>query len=282
MTMNVRTITQNEKEQLLVLAAGPDTAMARKARIVLLALDSPESDSIAQALGVSERTVRRVVERYHEGGVDGFQRRSTPGRMRSVSPAEREGLIALVRRSPAEFGIDSPCWKPADLAAVAKSEGGLGEISSWTLRRELARIIQLEPSLEGRVSLPGQPRPGAPPENHNALRHGGYGRQPRSGDERALLAEIEAELRRDFPGVGESEAGLIREAAVAFMQFSRTIPADFREADRRTSLRWRKALRALKAEEKKPKAAHASKITPAEWAADLLERYRKYEMQQNS
>ena len=161
----------------------------------------------------------------------------------------------------------------------------LGEVSTGALRRELARIIQLEPALEEQVSLPGQSRPGAPRGNGNALRHGACGRQPRSGDEHALLAEIEAELRRDFPGAGESEseagAGLIREAAVAFMQYSRSIPADFRETDRRTSLRWRKALRALKAAEKKPKTADASQITPAEWAADLLERYQIFERNGN-
>ena len=198
-----------------------------------------------------------------------------------MTQAQREGLMDLLRRSPEEFGFSTERWTLTDLAAVAKREGVLGEVSTWALRRELARIIQLEPALEEQVSLPDQSRPGAPRGNGNALRHGACGRQPRSGDEHALLAEIEADLRRDFPGAGEAGAGLIREAAVAFMQYSQSIPADFREADRRTSLRWRKALRALKEAEKKPKAAHASNITPAEWASDLLARYRKYEMNPN-
>ena len=48
------------------------------------------------------------------------QQRSSPGRTRSVSQAEREGLMNLIHRPPEEFGIYSPCWKPADLEAVAK------------------------------------------------------------------------------------------------------------------------------------------------------------------
>ena len=63
--------------------------------------------------------------------------------------------------------------------------------------------------------------------------------------ERALIAEAEAELRRDYPSAGEAEAGLIGEAAIAYLHFSRTITADFREADRRAILRWRKALRTI-------------------------------------
>ena len=283
MTMNPRTITPNGKEQLLVLSAGTDAAVARRAKIVLLILDGHEAGGIAQDQRVSERTVHRVVKRYDEGGVVSLKRCSAPGRPQSITQAQREGLLTLLRRSPEEFGFSTERWTLADLAAVAKREGVLGAVSTWTLRRELARIIQLEPALEERVSLPGQSRPGAPRGNGNALRHGACGRQPRSGDEHALLAEIEADLRCDFPGAGESEvgAGLIREAAVAFMQYSRIIPADFREADRRTSLRWRKALRALKVAEKKPKAADASKITPAEWASDLLERYRQWEKNPN-
>ena len=281
MTMNLRTITQNEKEQLLELAAGPDAAMARRAKIVLLILAGQEAGSIAQALGVTERTVRRVVERYHEGGVDSLKRQSSSGRTRSVSQAEREALIALIRRSPEEFGFSTERWTLADLTAVAKREGVLSAVSYWTLRRELARIIQREPELKERLHLPGQPQPGAPSGNGNALRHGACGRQPRSGDEHALLAEIEAELRRDFPGAGEADAIQIGEAAIAYLQFSRTINADFRETDRRTILRWRKALRELKAAAEKPKTAGASKITPAEWASDLLERYRKFESNGN-
>ena len=281
MTMNPRTITPSGKEQLLSLSAGPDAAMARRAKIVLLILDGHEAGGIAQDQRVSERTVHRVVKRYDEGGVDSLKRRSSPGRTRSMTPAQREGLMDLLRHSPEEFGFSTERWTLADLAAVVNREGVLGAVSYWTLRRELARIIQLEPALEAQVSLPDQPRPGAPRGNGNALRHGACGRQPRSGDEHALLAEIEAELRRDYPGAGEAGAGLIREAAVAFMQYCRSDPAGFREADRRASLRWRKALWALKTAEKKPKAAGASKITPAEWASDLVARYRQWEKNPN-
>lgn len=281
MTMNPRTITPSGKEQLLALAAGPDAVMASRAKIVLLILDGHEAGGIAQDQRVSERTVHRVVKRYDEGGVDSLTRRTSPGRPQSITPAQRAGVMTLIRRLPDEFGFSTERWTLAVLAAVAKREGVLGEVSTWTLRRELARIIQLEPALEEQVSLPGQSRPGAPRGNGNALRHGACGRQPRSGAEHALLAEIEADLRRDFPGAGQAGAGLIGEAAIAYLQFCRTITADFREADRRAILRWRKALRALKAAEKKPKAADAPKITPAEWASDLVARYRKYEMSQN-
>ena len=279
MKMTLRTATDGEKEQLLALASGVDAATARRAKIVLLILDGHDLGGIAQALGVTERTVRRVIKRYNEGGAEGLQQRSSPGRTGSVSQAEREGLIALIRCSPEEFGIYSPCWKPADLEAVAKREGVLSAVTSRTLRRELARIIQLEPEIEDRLHLPGQSRSGAPSGNHNALQHGACGRLPLCEDERALIAEAQAELRRDYPGAGEAGAGLIGEAAIAYLQFSRTIFADFREADRRAVLRWRKALRGLKAAERRRKLGNAPKITPAEWASDLVTRYLKYEKQ---
>ena len=277
MKLNTHTITQNEKERLLELAAGPDAATAKMAKVVLMIIDGHEVGGIAQTLGVSERTVRRGVGKYNESGVEGLKRRRSPGRTRLISPPEHEALLAMIRRSPEEFGIAARRWNPADLAAIAKREGVIGEVSSWTLRRQLARIIQLEPALETQLHLPGQSRPGAPCGSHNALRHGVYDRGDISNEDHVLIAEFETCLRQAYPDACETEPELIRAAATASLLLDRAWSVNNTEAAERMDRRLRKATQALEAAEENRKTVATPMRTSVDWAADLMRHIKRLE-----
>ena len=169
--MKIREITQSEREQLRELTSCADGAVARRARAVLMASDAVDSHSIAQSLGISERTVRYAVKRFSNGGLEAIMHCVPPGRPRSVSDCNRELLIDIIRRSPTEFGINSEHWNLSDLAVVARSEGVLPDVSHWTVRREVARLINLDPELRNRVNIPDQKQPGAPPANPSPARN---------------------------------------------------------------------------------------------------------------
>ena len=272
MPMNVRDITDSEREQSRELLFCADGAVARRARAVLVASEGTGSVSIARSLGASERTVRYAVERSSCGGTEALKRRVSPGRPRSVSDSQSDSLIGLTHRSPEEFGIPTQRWDLADLAVVARSEGVLPGVSDWTVRREIARLINLDPELRGRVNIPDQKQPGAPPGNRNAVRHGAYVSSRPSTEERALVAGIEARFLRDFPGSGKDDTQLIRAVAEACLTLNRGLSADSADATMRADRRFRKAIKALKA--KKPRGGKPQ-TTPAEWAADLLRRFRE-------
>jgi transposase len=237
-----------------------------------MASEGTDPVSIARSLEVSERTVRYAVERFSSDGPEALRRRVSPGRPRSVSDSQSESLIGLIQRAPEEFGIPTQLWDIADLGVVAKSEGVLPDVSHWTVRREIARLINLHPKLRNRVSIPDQKQPGAPPGNRNAVRHGAYVSSGPSTEEHALVAGIEARFLRDFPGSGKDDTQLIRAVIEACLTLNRGLSADSADATMRADRRFRKAIKAVKA--KKPRGGKPQ-TTPAEWAADLLRRFRE-------
>jgi transposase len=281
MTMNTRPITKNDREDLLALAADPDPVTMRRARVMLMIMEGEALGAVVQAWGVSERTIRGIVSMFNEDGVARLRRRSPSGRPKSISHEQRQGLIELLRRAPEEFGLAVACWSPAQLATIARREGALGKISATTLHRELMHITQLSPELEARLVLPDPPRPGAPPGNQNARRHGAYVRSAPSDEERGVLVEIEARFRHDFPDAGRDEAMRIRAVANACLMLQRALSADCVEAAVRADRRVRKALQALKSVKPSPGPSSRAELTQAEWAADLVARYRIAEKKSN-
>jgi len=102
--MNIREITENEREQLYQLTSCSDEAVAKRARAVFMASEGIGSTSIAQSLKTSERTVRYAVKRFNDGGAEALERRVSPGRTRSVSDSGRQSLG--VRPSIAMWAIE--------------------------------------------------------------------------------------------------------------------------------------------------------------------------------
>lgn len=201
-----------------------------------------------------------------------MKRRVSSGRPRSVSDSQSESLMGIIYRSPEEFGIPAQLWDLTNFAVVARSEGVLPDVSHWTVRREIARLINLDPELRCRVNIPDRKQPGAPPGNCSAVRHGAYVSSEPSAEERAFIANIEARFLCDFPGYGKNDTQLIRAVAEACLTLNRGLSADSADATMRADRRFRKAIKALKA--KKPRGGKPQ-TTPAEWAADLLKRFRE-------
>jgi transposase len=268
MPINIREITDDEREQLREITSCTDEAVARRARAVLVASEGTDCTSIAQSLETSERTVRYAVTRFNDGGPEALRRRVSPGRPRSVSDIQRESLAAMIRRLPAEFGIPAEQWTLADLVVAARNEDVLSDVPHWTLRREIVRLINADPELRSLVDLSDQKQPGAPPGNRNAVRHGAYVNGESSPEELALIADIEASFLRDFPGSDEDDIELIRVAAEACVVMNRALTADCADAAMRADRRFRKAIKALKA--KKRRRSDRPQTTPADWAANLL------------
>ena len=268
MPMKIRDMTENEREQLQKQAACEDAGVARRAKTVLMTAEGAGSQSIAQSLGISERTVRYAVKAFNDGGPEALEHRAVPGRPLSVTEEQRDALIALMRRSPTELGMQAGRWSPADLIVAANNEAILRDVSHSTIRREIARLINLDPELRERVNTPDQKQPGAPLGNRNAFKHGAYADDELSPDEHALVADMEARLKRDFPKSDKDTVSRIRAAAEACLMLNRALNADCMEAAMRADRKFRKAVKGLKTKGKlrseKPKG------TPAEWAANLL------------
>ena len=88
-------------------------AMARRARIVLLAADGVSSTEIASRVHGSPGTVWFLRTRYEQSGVDGLVIRPQRGRRRTV---DRAAIIAATLRTLPE-GAGVPYWSSRSLAA---------------------------------------------------------------------------------------------------------------------------------------------------------------------
>src|SRR3712207_1574884 len=110
MWLVARTPTAEEHQQLEQLARSSDAVTWRHARIVLRSLSGQKVAEIQQALGLSDRTVRDPLRRFHAHGPPSLVRRKAPGNPRRLDEAGRAALRELLHRPPTEFGLESRLW----------------------------------------------------------------------------------------------------------------------------------------------------------------------------
>jgi transposase len=93
---------QAELERLTRASSGP-AAMARRARIVLLAADGVANYAIAERVGVTRPTVNLWRSRYAERGLAGLVEEQRPGRPRTVDRAKI--IAATLTPPPQSLGV---------------------------------------------------------------------------------------------------------------------------------------------------------------------------------
>ena len=93
--MQMLTINEVEKQQLLDLAAGGDT-LARRAGIILKSgAGSPSAAKVAKELGTSPATVRYWRQRFAEARIEGLHDRPRPGAPRRISTHATDAIHVL-------------------------------------------------------------------------------------------------------------------------------------------------------------------------------------------
>jgi transposase len=97
-------LTQEERKALKKLMS-TGTGQARvltRARIVLLAADGKSNQEIADALGVSWRTVIRIRHRFKQERLDAIKEHSRPGRPPRITGDIEAKLVMLACSQPPE------------------------------------------------------------------------------------------------------------------------------------------------------------------------------------
>jgi transposase len=137
----VRPPSAEERRTLTAGLRSADVFTVRRCQILLAGARGEHVPAIARALGCCEQTVRAAIHAFNRDGVAALTRASS--RPHSASPAfdaaTTERLLALLRRSPREFGHPTSLWT-LDLAAqTAHAEG----ITPTRLSRETVRTALL-------------------------------------------------------------------------------------------------------------------------------------------
>ena len=95
-----------------------------RAGIVLAYLDEPSADAVARAMGVSQQTVTRCLQRAAELGVlAALDDRARTGREARITAAARTWLVGLACAKPMQLGYPHELWTTRLLAAHARNYG---------------------------------------------------------------------------------------------------------------------------------------------------------------
>jgi hypothetical protein len=137
----VRPPTDAEGQTLTAGRRAADAFTVRRCQVGLASARGEHVPAIAVALGCGEQPVRAAIHAFRRDGVAALPRASS--RPHSARPpfaaAATDRLLALLRRSPREFGHPTSLWT-LDLAAqTAHAEG----ITPTRLSRESGRTALL-------------------------------------------------------------------------------------------------------------------------------------------
>jgi hypothetical protein len=137
----VRPPTDEERQTLTAGLRSADAFTVRRCQCVLASARGAHVPAIAVALGCCEQTVRAALHAFTRDGVAALTRASSrPHSARATfDEVATDRLLALLRRSPREFGHPTSLWT-LDLAAqTAHTEG----ITPTRLSRESVRTALL-------------------------------------------------------------------------------------------------------------------------------------------
>jgi transposase len=94
------------------------------ARIILAYSAEPSAYAVARAIGVTQQTVGRCLERAAEVGViEALEDRPRAGRDPTITAEAKTWLVALACRKPKELGYPHELWTTRLLAAHARQQG---------------------------------------------------------------------------------------------------------------------------------------------------------------
>lgn len=105
-------------------------------QMVWLAATGRHAPAIAQIVLRSPATVRRVLHRFREDGLDAVPRRTAPGPDRIVTPAWEAELLRVIDLDPHEVDVPSANWTTGLLAAYLARQTGIA-VSAETVRQAL-------------------------------------------------------------------------------------------------------------------------------------------------
>src|SRR6476469_8797721 len=100
------------------------TGRVERARIILAYLDDPSAYAVARAIGVTQQTVTRCLERAAELGViEALDDRPRAGRDPVMTAEAKTWLVALACRKAKELGYPHELWTTRLLAGHARQHG---------------------------------------------------------------------------------------------------------------------------------------------------------------
>jgi transposase len=140
----VRPLSDAERTRLEAGLRSPDAFVLRRCQILLASGRGERPPRIAQTVGCDDQTVREVIRRFEEVGLESCLTRQSnrphhPKTKLDASAAEK--VRALLHQSPRTFGKPTSVWTLELAAEVSVAQGISAErVSGETIRLALKRL----------------------------------------------------------------------------------------------------------------------------------------------
>ncbi len=139
----VRTLTDEEREQLEVGLHSSDAFVLRRCQILLASARGQHATTIEQNVGCDDETVRKVIKAFNATGLAVLTAGSRRPHHTSAafSNEQTDRLKDLLHKSPRQYGKATSVWTLELVAEVSFAEGLTAErVSDETVRATLERL----------------------------------------------------------------------------------------------------------------------------------------------
>ena len=142
--LKVRPLTDAERTRLEAGLRSSESFVLRRCQILLASSRGEWPSQIATEVGCSDQTVRNVLNRFEQGGLEAclIRRSNRPHRPKTkLDGAALDKLRALLHHSPRRFGKPTSVWTLELAAEVSFAEGITQErVSDEAIRLALRRL----------------------------------------------------------------------------------------------------------------------------------------------
>ena len=139
----VRTLTDEERQQLQTGLRSSDAFILRRCQILLASARGQYATTIEQNVGCDDDTVRKVIKAFNAHGLKALKAKSRRPHHTSAafSKEQTERLKELLHKSPRQYGKNTSIWTLGLVAEVSFVEGLTVErVSAETVRATLERL----------------------------------------------------------------------------------------------------------------------------------------------
>jgi transposase len=139
----VRTLTEEELQQLEMGLRSPDAFVLRRCQILLASARGQHATAIERNLGCDDETVRKVIKAFNSHGMKALEAKSRRPHhtCAAFSMEQAERLKEMLHKSPRQYGKDTSLWTLELVAEVSFAEGLTAKrVSDETVRATLERL----------------------------------------------------------------------------------------------------------------------------------------------
>lgn len=129
------TLSDVQYREVLSLFKTTDKRHVRnRCQAVLLTARGDSRDNVAEALGITKRTLQRWLNEWLRAGVEGLDRKYAPGKTPIIPEAIHPEIISWIRGGPQSVQLERANWTFSELAVHLYKTHGI-KVNTSTIER---------------------------------------------------------------------------------------------------------------------------------------------------